>query len=72
MMYTIYDYLKYYKDYSLKDLKWNAMDNLFLAIIVYMPLKSFDYKDYPTVMKEILKSDVKDVKDAMVPKTLEL
>lgn len=71
-MYTIYDYLKYYKDYSLKDLKWNQMDNLFLASIVYMPLKSFDYKDYETVVNEILKSDIKDVKDTMVPKTLEL
>ena len=71
-MYTIYDYLKYYKDYSLKDLKWNVMDNLLLSCLVYMPLKSFEYKDYKTLISEILESNVKDIKDLMVPKTLEI
>ena len=40
-MYTIYDYLKYYKDYDTKEVPWNNIDNLLLSIIVYIPLKSF-------------------------------
>ena len=30
-MFTINDYLKYYKDYDLKEVPWNNMDNLFLS-----------------------------------------
>ena len=33
-MYTIYDYLKYYKDYSLEDLKWNQIDNFWLVLFI--------------------------------------
>ena len=71
-MYTIYDYLKYYKDYSLEDLKWNQIDNLFLACLVYMPLKSFKNQSYSVIVKKILNCDISDVKDTMVPKVLEL
>ena len=71
-MYTIYDYLKYYKDYSLKDLKWNKMDNLFLACLSYMPLKSFGFKTYGEVVSDLLKIKNVDTKDLMVPKSLEL
>ena len=40
-MYTIYDYLKYYKNTSLQDVHWNAIDNLICAILVYLPVASF-------------------------------
>ncbi len=39
-MYTIEDYLKYYKNNSLKEVHWNAMDNLLSSILVYIPAKS--------------------------------
>ena len=71
-MYTIYDYLKYYKDYSLRDLKWNMMDNLFITILSYMPVKSFKYKDYSNVVLEILHACDYDTKDYMIPKVIEL
>ena len=40
-MYTIRDYLQYYKNASIKDVHWNAVDNMLCAILVYLPLKSF-------------------------------
>ena len=49
-MYTIYDYLKYYKDYDINEVPWNDMDNLLLSTIVYIPMKGFmgyrKIKDY--------------------------
>lgn len=71
-MYTIYDYLKYYKNYSLKELKWNMMDNLFMAILSYMPLKSFKFKDYKSLVNEISTVSNYDKKDLMIPKVIEL
>ena len=40
-MYTIIDYLKFYSDASLNEVKWNNIDNLMAAIIVYLPIPSF-------------------------------
>lgn len=40
-MYTIYDYLKYYKNTSLYEVKWNSLDSLMCAILVYLPVSSF-------------------------------
>lgn len=40
-MYTIFDYLKYYKNIPLKDVHWNTMDNLMCAILTYLPAESF-------------------------------
>lgn len=40
-MYTITDYLMYYKDINLNDVHWNAADNLLCAILSYLPLDSF-------------------------------
>lgn len=39
-MYTIYDYLKYYKDVSLENVTWNDIDNLLCSILIYLPLDS--------------------------------
>ena len=71
-MYTIFDYLKYYKDYSLSELKWNNMDNLFIAIISYASIKSFNYKSYNAFVFEVLNHSDKTCKDVMAPKVLEL
>lgn len=40
-MYTIIDYLKFYSNASLNEVKWNNIDNLMAAIIVYLPIPSF-------------------------------
>ena len=72
-MYTIYDYLKYYKDYDLKDMSWNIMDNLLCAIISYIPIDSFKYaKDFNTVCEEVINTKLSSNSSVMVPKTIEL
>ena len=71
-MYTIFDYLKYYKDYDLSELNWNIMDDLLLSILVYMPLKSFNFKRFVTVIKEILELDKNNYKDLMSPRVFEV
>ena len=40
-MYTIYDYLKLYKDKNLNEVPWNMMDYLLCSLIVYIPMGSF-------------------------------
>lgn len=42
VIYTIKDYLQYYKNASLKEVHWNAIDNMLCAGLVYLPVKSFD------------------------------
>lgn len=41
-MYTIKDYINFYKDNSLEEVHWNAQELLLAAIIVYLPIKSFE------------------------------
>lgn len=41
VIYTIKDYLQYYKNASIKDVHWNAVDNMLCSILVYLPVKSF-------------------------------
>lgn len=72
-MYTINDYIKYYKDYTIKDLKWNMMDNLLMSILVYMPINSFECKIFEEVINSILKiKKVSPDYDLMVPKVIEI
>ena len=40
-MYTITDYLKYYKDISLRKVQWNAADHLACSILTYLPIPSY-------------------------------
>lgn len=40
-MYTITDYLRYYKNTNVNEVRWNTQDNLLCAILVYLPLESF-------------------------------
>ncbi len=39
-MYTIEDYLKYYKNNSINEVHWNVIDNLLSSILVYASAKS--------------------------------
>lgn len=55
-MYTIMDYLKYYKNRTIKEVAWNDIDNLFCAIMSYVPVKEFKRaKTFNTLMDEISK-----------------
>ncbi len=40
-MYTIIDYLKYYKNVLIEDIQINIMDNLIFSILVYLPIETF-------------------------------
>ena len=71
-MSTIKNYLKQYKDYSFNELSWNKIDNLFLSILVYMPVNSFDYMNYNDLVLEILKNKKIDTKDVMIPMVIKL
>ncbi len=72
-MYTIYDYLRYYKDLTIKEIPWNNIDNLLLAILVYIPLKSFNETiSFDEMCNRIIKCNVSKSNDYMVPKIREL
>lgn len=43
-MYTVLDYIKYYKDIPLNKTKWNVIDNLVCSILCYLPLRNFQDK----------------------------
>ena len=43
-MYTIYDYLKYYGDITIDQIKWNVQDNLICSLLSYLPFESFNKK----------------------------
>ncbi|MBP5684783.1 MAG: DUF2974 domain-containing protein [Bacilli bacterium] len=53
-MYTIIDYIKYYKNFTIKDINWNMMDNLIVAIISYFPLKDFKEKKLSEACQDVL------------------
>lgn len=60
-MYTVLDYIKYYKDVSLKQTKWNAIDNLVCAILCYLPLRGFAEKvRFSDLHTKLLKSKADD------------
>lgn len=40
-MYTIKDYIEFYKDNSLEEVHWNEQDVLLTAILAYLPIESF-------------------------------
>ena len=43
-MYTIYDYLKYYGEITIDQIKWNVQDNLICSLLSYLPFESFNKK----------------------------
>ncbi|MBQ6284909.1 MAG: DUF2974 domain-containing protein [Bacilli bacterium] len=68
-MYTIYDYLKYYKDYDINEVPWNDMDNLLLSTIVYIPIKGFmGTISFNEMCNKIMKFKVPDKTEYLAPK----
>ena len=55
-MYTIFDYIDYYKGQKLDEVKWNMMDNLICSLIAYCPIKE-------TINKTTLRSLYESVKN---------
>ena len=41
-MYTVLDYINYYKDIPFSKTGWNEIDNLICAILCYLPLRNFE------------------------------
>ena len=41
-MYTVLDYINYYKDVPFSKTGWNEIDNLICAILCYLPLRNFE------------------------------
>ena len=70
-MYTIYDYLNYYKDESFENLPWNMMDNLLCSILSYVPLKSFNKLKFNEVINNIRENPIKET-DLMRPIVLKV
>ena len=73
VIYTIRDYLKYYRNFSVKDVHWNALDNMLCATLVYLPVKSFTGSKNITEFYSYAIKFVYEVKESMmVPMAYEL
>lgn len=64
-MFTIYDYLDYYKNCSFEEVVFNQMDAMLFACLVYLPIKSFSenksYKDFVSYAYTFYKDDYSGV-----------
>lgn len=64
-MFTIYDYLNYYKNCSFEEVGFNQMDAMLFACLVYLPIKSFSenksYKDFVSYAYTFYKDDYSGV-----------
>lgn len=64
-MFTIYDYLDYYKNCSFEEVGFNQMDAMIFACLVYLPIKSFSenksYKDFVSYAYTFYKDDYSGV-----------
>lgn len=64
-MFTIYDYLDYYKNCSFEEVGFNKMDAMLFACLVYLPIKSFSenksYKDFVSYAYTFYKDDYSGV-----------
>lgn len=64
-MFTIYDYLDYYKNCSFEEVGFNQMDAMLFACLVYLPIKSFSenksYKDFVSYAYTFYKDDYSGV-----------
>lgn len=64
-MFTIYDYLDYYKNCSFEKVGFNQMDAMLFACLVYLPVKSFSenksYKDFVSYAYTFYKDDYSGV-----------
>lgn len=64
-MFTIYDYLDYYKNCSFEEVGFNQMDAMLFACLAYLPIKSFSenksYKDFVSYAYTFYKDDYSGV-----------
>lgn len=64
-MFTIYDYLDYYKNCSFEEVGFNQMDAMLFACLIYLPIKSFSenksYKDFVSYAYTFYKDDYSGV-----------
>ena len=64
-MFTIYDYLDYYKNCSFEEVGFNQMDAMLFACLVYLLIKSFSenksYKDFVSYAYTFYKDDYSGV-----------
>lgn len=71
-MFTVYDYLKYYQNTSLDEVAWNVIDNLVCAILVYLPVNSFDDKKKLLELIDYWQNNMKNSGGVMAPKALDV
>lgn len=72
-MYTISDYLNYYKDSSFDDVPLNVMDNLFFSILTYLPIEGYNgVKEFNNFFRDAVSCKNKKSSGMMAPKALEL
>lgn len=73
VIYTIKDYLRYYKNASVKEVHWNAVDNMLCAGLVYLPVRSFaGSKTITELYSYALKFTDENKESMMVPMAYEL
>lgn len=70
-MYTVLDYIKYYKDIPLSKTKWNVIDNLICSILCYLPLREFTEKVNINELHTKLLRTSKAYDDSFIKKTVE-
>ena len=72
-MYTITDYLKYYKDIKIRDVHFNVVDHLVCAILTYLPIPSYQGVKTLAEFYQYAKIHVDDPKESfMVPMAYEI
>jgi len=72
-MYTVIDYLKYYRDIPFTEVSLNQLDFLICAILVYLPLNDFkEAKSLKDFSKIALELENKDYDGMMIPKSYEV
>jgi len=68
---TVYDYVKYYKNLSFEESKFNDMDNIVFCTLAYLPLDGAVFKE--EIKLPIVFSKIKDTQDkSIVDKSLKL
>lgn len=72
-MYTITDYLKYYKDIKIRDVHFNVVDHLVCAMLTYLPIPSYQGVKTLAEFYQYAKIHVDDPKESfMVPMAYEI
>jgi hypothetical protein len=72
-MYTITDYLKYYKNMRLKDIHLNPVDHLVFSMLTYLPIPSYQGTKTLSEFYQYAMLHVNDPKESfMVPMAYEI